>query len=119
MASLILSCLLVTALSLIVHIITMFTIDSRGITSAYMMIAEVFMGIIVPIPFFPLWMKKISDFLPFKFIGDFPYRAYSGNIGILEGRTLLIGSFTWMIIALIFGYLLSKYALKKAVIQGG
>jgi ABC-2 type transport system permease protein len=119
MASLILSCLLVTALSLIVHIITMFTIDSRGITSAYMMIAEVFMGIVVPIPFFPLWMKKISEYLPFRFIGDFPYRAYSGNIDILEGKTLLLGSFLWAAVALICGYILSKYALKKAVIQGG
>lgn len=118
-SSLILSCLLVTSLSLIVHIITMFTIDSRGITSAYSMIAEVFMGLIIPIPFFPLWMKKIANILPFRFIGDFPYRAYSGSITILEGKTLLIGSFIWMIISIICGYLLSKYALKKAVIQGG
>ena len=117
--SLILACLLVTSLSLIVHIITMFTIDSRGITSAYTMIAEVFMGIVVPIPFFPIWMKKISNALPFRFIGDFPYRAYSGNINILEGKTLLIGSFIWIIICITFGYLLSKCALKKAVIQGG
>jgi ABC-2 type transport system permease protein len=119
MASLILSCLLVTALSLIVHLISMFTIDSRGITSAYSMIGEVFMGIIIPIPFFPVWMKKISDVLPFRFIGDFPYRAYSGNIDILEGKTLLLGSFIWIIIAITFGFILSKIALKKAVIQGG
>ena len=119
MGSLILSCLLVTALSLIVHIITMFTLDSRGITSAYMMIAEVFMGIVIPIPFFPLWMKKISNYLPFKFIGDFPYRVYSGSISALEGKSLLLGSFIWMIVAIIFGFILSKYALKKAVIQGG
>ncbi len=118
-SSLIFACLLVTSLSLMVHIITMFTIDSRGITSAYSMIAEVFMGLVIPIPFFPIWMKKISNILPFRFIGDFPYRAYSGNIDILEGKTLLIGSFIWIIICITFGYLLSKHALKKAVIQGG
>ena len=117
--SLILSCLLVNALSLIVHIITMFTLDSRGVVSAYTMIAEVFMGIVVPLPFFPLWLRKISDYLPFRFIGDFPYRAYSGSIDVLEGKTLLIGSAIWMIIAIIFGIILSKHALKKAVIQGG
>jgi len=118
-SSLILACLLVTSLSLLVHLITMFTLDSRGITSAYSIIAEVFMGIVIPIPFFPLWMKKVANVLPFKFIGDFPYRAYSGNISVLEGKTLLIGSFIWIIICITFGYLLSKYALKKAVIQGG
>lgn len=117
--SIMLSCLLITALSLIIHIISMFTIDSRGIASAYSMIAEVFMGIVIPIPFFPLWMKKISDLLPFKYVGDFPYRIYSGNISLLEGKSLLLGSFIWMIISILFGYILSKYALKKAVIQGG
>jgi ABC-2 type transport system permease protein len=64
-------------------------------------------------------MNKVANVLPFKFIGDFPYRAYSGNISVLEGKTLLIGSFIWIIICITFGYLLSKYALKKAVIQGG
>ncbi len=117
--SLIVACLLVTALSLIVHIFTMYTIDSRGITSAYSMIAEVFMGIVIPIPFFPLWMKKVSNVLPFRFIGDFPYRVYSGSISLLEGRTLIIGSLAWMIISIILGYMLSKSVLKKAVIQGG
>ena len=117
--ALLLSCLLVTALSLIIHIITMFTLDSRGVTSAFSVIAEVFMGAVIPIPFFPLWMKKISNVLPFRFIGDFPYRVYSGDIGILEGRTLLIGSLLWIIVTILFGYLLSKIALRKAVIQGG
>ncbi len=117
--SLIFSCLLVTALSLIMHIVSMFTLDSRGITSAYSMIAEVFMGLVIPLPFFPIWMRKIANILPFKFIGDFPYRSYSGSISILEGKSLLLGSGIWIIITLLFGYLLSKYALKKAVIQGG
>ena len=113
------SCLLVTSLSLIVHIITMFTLDSRGITSAYSMLAEVFMGIVIPLPFFPGWMLKISNVLPFKYIGDFPYRTFSGSIGLIEGRGLLLGSGMWIIITLIIGYLISNYALKKAVIQGG
>ena len=113
------SCLLVTSLSLIVHLISMFTLDSRGITSAYSMIAEVFMGIVIPIPFFPKWMIKISNLLPFKYIGDFPYRVFSGSIGITEGTGLLLGSGIWFIICLFLGYLLSKYALRKAVIQGG
>ncbi len=117
--SLILSCLLVTSLSLIVHIITMFTLDARGVVSAYSTIAEIFMGAIVPLPFFPLWLKRISDYLPFKYIGDFPYRTYSGDISILEGKTLLLGSFIWLLIIFMFGYILSKYALKKAAIQGG
>lgn len=117
--ALIFSCLLVTALSLIVHIITIFTLDSKGIISTYSMIAEVFMGVVIPLPFLPAWMIKISNFLPFRFIGDFPYRVYSGNISIFDGKLLLFQSGLWIIITVFLGYLLSKFVLKRAVIQGG
>lgn len=117
--SLIFSCLLVSALTLLIHIITLYTIDSRGVITGYSVVADVFMGGVIPLPFLPKFMTEIGKFLPFRFIGDFPYRVYSGHIGILEGRTMLLGSFIWLIIVLICGYMLSNSALKKAVIQGG
>ena len=114
-----LACLLITAFSLLIHIITLFTIDSRGVISTYSVIAETFMGSIIPLPFFPLWLKKIADVLPFKYISDFPYRVYSGDISVGDGRILLLESSIWIIIVVLFGYIISKCALKKAVIQGG
>lgn len=117
--SLILACLLITSLSLIMHIVTMFTVESRGVLTTYSTIAEVFMGTVIPIPFFPSWMIKISNFLPFRYIGDFPYRIYSNSIQITEGIKLLFGSFFWIIITILIGMYVSKIALKKAVIQGG
>jgi ABC-2 type transport system permease protein len=117
--SLFMSCLLVTALTLLMHIITMFTMEHGGVLGIYNVMAEVFMGMIIPLPFLPKFMKTIGIFLPFRFIGDFPYRVYCGDISIIEGKTLLIGSFIWTLIAILIGYLISKIALKKAVIQGG
>lgn len=117
--SLILSCLLISALSVIMHLMTMFTIDSRGTMSIYSVISEVFSGGTIPIPFFPNWLKTIAYILPFRFIGDLPFRVYSGSIGINEGIILLIQAFIWIIIIIGIGLLISKIALKKAVIQGG
>ena len=116
---LLMSALLLNALSLLIHIITMFTLEGEGIMSVYNTTAEVFMGLIIPIPFFPKFMITIGKFLPFRFISDFPYRVYSGDISVTEGRVLLLGSIIWLIIIMIIGYLVSKLALKKAVIQGG
>lgn len=117
--SLITSCLLVSALIITVHLITMFTIDSRGIMSIYSVISEVFSGGTIPIPFFPKWLKVITYLLPFRYICDFPFRIYSGSIELNEGIKLLIMSFIWIIVIFILGQILSKVALKKAVIQGG
>lgn len=117
--SLILACLLITSLSLIVHIITLFTIESRGVITTYSTIAEVFMGAVIPIPFFPDWLANIAKHLPFRYIGDFPYRIYSNSITISDGIVLLSKSFIWIIITILIGIFVSKFALKKAVIQGG
>jgi len=117
--SLITSCLLVCVLTITVHLITMFTIDSRGILSMYSVISEVFSGGTIPIPFFPNWLKVISYILPFRYICDLPFRVYSGSIGITEGMNLLLTSCIWIIVIFILGQLISRFALKKAVIQGG
>ena len=59
-----LSSILITALSLLVHLITMFTIDSRGVFSFYAVVGELFMGGIVPIPFLPKILRVIANILP-------------------------------------------------------
>ena len=117
--SLILALLLVTSLSLCMHILTMFMLDEKGPITLYSVVADLFMGAVVPIPFFPGWLQKISSFLPFRYITDFPFRIYSGSIPISEGYNMLILSLIWIIISIFIGHIISRVALKKAVIQGG
>ena len=97
----------------------MFTIDSRGVLNIYNVISEVFSGVTIPIPFFPNLLKAITYVLPFRYICDFPFRIYSGNIEIVDGIKMLLESVIWIIIFNIIGQIISKKALKKAVIQGG
>ena len=117
--ALFLSCFLVTALSMIMHILTMYFLDARGVSSAYNVVTDLFMGGIVPLPFFPKFLQKIAYKLPFRFISDFPYRIYTEDISITLGKSMLLESFIWIIIIILIGLILSKHALKKAVIQGG
>jgi len=119
LVSLFIASLLVTSLSMIVHSLIMFLLDSRGIFSFYSVIAELFMGGLVPLPFLPGVIKKIADILPFRFISDFPYRVYSGDISSSSGLYLVLFSLLWLIIIIFIGYKISQKALKKAVIQGG
>ena len=117
--ALILGLFLVTSLNLLMHILTMFTLDEKGTMTTYNVIAEIFMGGTIPIPFFPTWLKPIAESLPFRFIGDFPFRIYSNSIPLQEGYILIIGSIIWIIITISLGYLISRVSLRKAVIQGG
>ena len=117
--SLFISSLLVTSISLLIHIITIFTIDEKGIMNLLMVSGEIFSGGTIPLAFFPPLLKKIAYILPFRYILDLPFRIYSCNITISNGIPLIISSLIWLIILLLFGYLLSQKATKKAVIQGG
>ena len=117
--ALIISSFLVTAIMILFHIITFFTLDERGIMTFLMVTGEIFAGGTIPISFFPSFLQKIAYILPFRYIADLPFRIYSGNVTISNAIPDLIGGVIWLIVVIILGYLLSQKATKKAVIQGG
>lgn len=117
--SLLLSCFLVSSLIVILHLLVVFTVESRGTFSLYGAIVDILSGAIVPIPFLPKFLIKINEYLPFKYISDFPFRVYSGNISVNQGISMIFGSIMWIIITILIGEVLSKIILKKAVVQGG
>ncbi len=117
--SFILSMFLMTTLVTLYHIICLFTIDDKGIVNIFMVFADILSGLVVPIPFFPLYLKKITNILPFRYISDFPFRLYINDISIKEGYIGIIIQFIWIIILFIIGKILTKKALKNIVVQGG
>lgn len=117
--SLVLSAFLVVGISMVLHIITFFTLNEKGVLEIFMSTSEILAGGIVPLTLFPTFLYKIAYILPFRYTCDLPFRIYTGNIPINAAIPDLIGSFVWIIIVVIIGYLLTKKALSKAVIQGG
>ena len=117
--TLFLSSILVTTIILLYHIICLFTLDDKGVVSIFMVASDILSGLVIPIPFFPKFLQNISDFLPFRYVGDFPFRLYVRNIPITAGFKGIIFQIIWIIILIVVGRLLMKKALKKAVIQGG
>ena len=85
----------------------------------FMVVSDILSGVTIPIPFFPSYLQKITNILPFRYVSDFPFRLYVGNISMNEGFNGLIVQLIWIIILVIIGNILMKKALKKAVIQGG
>lgn len=117
--TLIFSVFLITAIVTLLHLCMLYTIDSEGILNFFRVIAELFSGGIVPVLFLPNLLQKISNFLPFQYIGDVPYRLYTGETSIeLLGGIVLI-QIIWILIFMVIGYILSKKISKRLVIQGG
>lgn len=114
-----LSIILMASLTLLYHVICLFTLDEKGIVSIFMVISDVLSGMLIPIPFFPSYLQKITNILPFRYITDFPFRLYVGNITINEGLTGIIIQVIWIVILVMLGRFITNKALKKSVIQGG
>lgn len=117
--SFILSILLMTFIILLYHIICIFTLDEKGVVNIFMISADILSGLVLPLPFFPLFFQKIANILPFRYISDFPFRLYVGNIPLNGGLIGILIQMLWIIIIFIIGKILMKKALKNAVIQGG
>ena len=119
LVSLTLSAFLVVGISMIMHMITFFTLNEKGVLEIFMSISEILAGSVVPLVLFPDFLYKIAYVLPFRYTCDLPFRIYTGNIPINDAIPDVIGTFIWIIVIVLIGYLLTKKALKQAVIQGG
>lgn len=117
--SFILSSLLMTFIILLYHIICLYTLDEKGIVNIFMVLSDILSGLSIPLPFFPTMFQNIANVLPFRYISDFPFRLYVGNLTISEGVIGIGMQVIWIIIIFFLGRFLMNNALKKAVIQEG
>lgn len=111
--------LLVTALAVFYPIITIITMNEKGIVNLIITTADILSGIVVPIPFFPKFLQIISSFLPFQYISDLPFRLYVGNISLADGVFGMCIQFIWIIIFIILGNILMEKNIKRVTVQGG
>ena len=119
LVSIILSIMLMLCLTLLYHVICLFTLDEKGVVNIFMIISDILSGLIIPIPFFPSFLQNISNILPFRYITDFPFRLYVQHISIQDGLIGIVIQIAWIIILLFLGRYITKKALEKAVVQGG
>jgi ABC-2 type transport system permease protein len=76
-------------------------------------------GSVVPIWFFPEWFQRISSFLPFIYIYQFPLGIYIGKYAtaaILQG---LAAQLVWLAVGVLGAAAVWKLVKNKIVVQGG
>lgn len=117
--SLFMGTLLITGLVVLYPIITLHTMSEKGIVNMVITISDILSGLVVPIPFFPLFLQKISKVLPFQYISDLPFRIYVGNISIENGIYGIIIQLFWLIVVVLLGQVLLTKSMKRVVVQGG
>ena len=117
--SMIVGTVLMTAIVTLYPVLMLKTLNEKGIAQIFSALADLLSGLIVPIPFFPKFLQVISNYLPFRYVSDLPFRIYTGNIGIQEGLIGIGIQIVWIFIVILVGYTLTNKSLKRVVVQGG
>jgi len=117
--SLSLSALLVVAFSMFIYILTFVTISSRGAMVFFVGFADFFSGLLIPIPLMPAAMQRVVQWLPFRYIADFPLRLYSGHVAGIEAAQGFAVQIAWLVVLVALGAWALGRMQRRLVVQGG
>ncbi|WP_020618931.1 ABC transporter permease [Paenibacillus daejeonensis] len=57
-------------------------VQSSGIRSAFILVAGIFSGALIPLDFFPQWLQILQFFLPFQYIVYMPAMVFTGQYSL-------------------------------------
>lgn len=117
--TLILGLLVTVAFSMLVYVLTFFTISPQGVRIVFTSMVEFFAGAIIPLPFFPANWQRVLELLPFASMQNVALRIYSGSMTVTEMQKAVALQIVWLVALTAFGNLLCRLAEKKVTIQGG
>lgn len=115
LAAIVLGCALATLMS----ITLLWTISGEGLSRLLSMLAYVFSGSVVPLPFYPTWALQVLDVLPFRGLMDTPFRLYSGHLGPQALPLALAHQLLWAGVLILLGRWLLARGMRRLVVQGG
>ena len=94
-------------------------LDYRGVGVLAMVASTFFSGQIVPLAFFPEWLKLLAWALPFASMVQAPIEVFLGHARGVELAGLLALQTFWAATLLLLGRALLGAGLRKLVVQGG
>ena len=78
-----------------------------------------FSGYFLPLEFYPAFLSKVAEVLPFRAIIYIPTALYTGNLTGSNLAIALLIQLSWAIVLMAFGRICYRAAFRKLVVQGG
>ncbi len=91
-------------------------LDVRGTNMLAMLALNFFSGLLVPLAFFPEWLRAIAEWLPFRAFVMIPVEVFLGQRS--PGNALAI-QLVWVAVMFLLGKLMVHLSVRKVVVQGG
>ncbi len=117
--SLVLVVALSSAITMLLNIGVVATLNDRGVNSVIGPFTIVLSGNLLPLALFPDWMHIALLVQPFAGVADIPFRIYTGNLtGAAAGAGLGLQTF-WTVVFVIGGRFWMERVMRRLQVQGG
>lgn len=102
-----------------ISLIAFYTNFSFGLQTLHEALLSFFSGALIPLIFFPRWLRTIIDALPFK---DMMYTPISIYLELVKGNQIiqaLLFQVMWIVVLFVLSRLFFSFSIKKVTVQGG
>ncbi len=118
--SVVLGYIILFSLEFIIGIFAFWLVEIRGIYALVIWgLSMLFSGYFLPLEFYPTFLAKIGEVLPFRAIIYFPTAIYTGQLMGESLVTAMLIQLAWVAALVGLGRLAYRAAFRKLVIQGG
>lgn len=107
------------AFRFITNSLAFWTTDARGIIYLTNTVIMFFSGFIVPLNFFPAWLRALTDFLPFRALAHLPVSIYLGKLDSATLAAALAQLAAWLIVLVLAGRWLLGRMIRRVTLHGG
>jgi ABC-2 type transport system permease protein len=94
-------------------------IDIQGPAWVLVVLQLFFSGMMLPLVVFPDWLRAVSDVLPFRCLVQIPIDVFLSEDTGVDVVSLLAVQLLWVGVLLGAGAALTRFAVRKVVVQGG
>jgi len=106
-------------INFLVGVLAFFTKSIQGIARAKYMLLQLLSGLLMPLAFFPHWLRGALEVLPFQMITYTPLKFYLGKISKQEVPGILAMQVVWSVLLFLACQVVLERAMRKVTIQGG
>ncbi|MBD8839082.1 ABC-2 family transporter protein [Paenibacillus sp. FSL K6-4396] len=100
-------------------LMSFWTHNVQGVMWTRIAIVNLFSGALVPLEFFPQWLKNICEILPFQTIIHTPISIFLGGNDYTTMISLIMNQFFWILFFCIAVKFIYHFGIKKLTIHGG
>jgi ABC-2 type transport system permease protein len=94
-------------------------VDVRGVVTVAITVVVFFSGMVLPLAFFPAWLRTIAHALPFASILQTPIDVWLGKYHGASLAGVVALQVVWALVLLGLGRLALRAGSRKLVVQGG